>query len=58
MDDLLWQVWEEEEIEIFGEETWSKEATWPKYRWEDNIKMYLINIKEDRALDSSASGEG
>jgi hypothetical protein len=30
----------------------------PKQRLEDNIKMYLINIKEDRALDSSASGEG
>ena len=30
----------------------------PKHRLEDNIKMLLINIKEERALDSSASGEG
>ena len=30
----------------------------PKHRLEDNTKMYLINKKEDRALASSASGEG
>jgi hypothetical protein len=30
----------------------------PKHRLEDNIKMYLINIKQDRALDSFAPGEG
>jgi hypothetical protein len=29
-----------------------------KHRLEDNIKMYLINIKEDRALNTSASGKG
>jgi len=28
-----------------------------KHRLGDNIKVCLISIKEDRALDSSASGE-
>jgi hypothetical protein len=30
----------------------------PEHRLVDDIKMYLINIKEASALDSSASEEG